>query len=131
MAAGILEHANFSVSDPRKTADMLCELFDWRIRWSGDAINGGTTFHVGGPSERGDSYVAVYARKGMRAAPPNDYQTVGGLNHIGVVVEDLDAVEAKVLAAGFKTTNHGDYEPGRRFYFHDHDGIEFEVVSYP
>jgi len=56
---------------------------------------------------------------------------VGGLNHIGVVVEDLDAVEAKVLAAGLKTTNHGDYEPGRRFYFHDHDGIEFEVVSYP
>ncbi|MEM7190453.1 MAG: VOC family protein, partial [Pseudomonadota bacterium] len=23
-----------------------------------------------------------------------------------------------------------DYEPGRRFYFADHDGIEFEVVSY-
>ena len=127
MAAGILEHANFSVSDPQKTADMLCKLFDWRIRWQGDAIHGGYTIHVGG----NDDYVAVYAQSGMRAAPPNDYKTVGGLNHIGVVVEDLDAVEARVLAAGFETTNHGDYEPGRRFYFHDHDGIEFEVVSYP
>jgi len=126
MTAGILEHANFSVSDPRKTADMLCTLFDWRIRWSGDAIHGGHTIHVGGK----DSYLAIYAQSDMRKAAPNDYKTVGSLNHIGVVVDDLDAVEARVLAAGFETTNHGDYEPGRRFYFHDHDGVEYEVVSY-
>ena len=126
MAAGILEHANFSVSDPQKTADTLCTLFDWRIRWSGASIHGGHTIHVGGD----DSYVAVYAQAGMRQGAPNDYKTVGGMNHLGVVVEDLDDVEARVLGAGFQTTNHGDYEPGRRFYFHDHDGIEFEVVSY-
>ncbi|MGJ8556368.1 MAG: VOC family protein, partial [Sulfitobacter geojensis] len=30
----------------------------------------------------------------------------------------------------FKTSNHADYEPGRRFYFHDTDGVEFEVVQY-
>ena len=35
-----------------------------------------------------------------------------------------------VVEAGFKPINHADYEPGRRFYFHDHDGIEYEVVSY-
>jgi catechol 2,3-dioxygenase-like lactoylglutathione lyase family enzyme len=127
MAAGILEHANFSVSDPQKTADMLCMMFDWHIRWSGDAIHGGHTIHVGGK----DSYLAIYAQSDMRKAAPNDYKTVGAMNHIGVVVGDLDEVEARVLAAGFETTNHGDYEPGRRFYFHDHDGIEFEVVSYP
>jgi catechol 2,3-dioxygenase-like lactoylglutathione lyase family enzyme len=126
MAAGILEHANFSVSDPQRTADMLCKLFDWHIRWSGEAKLGGHTIHVGGYM----SYVAVYARGEMRKVAPNDYDTVGTMNHIGVVVDDLDAVEARVLAAGLKTTNHGDYEPGRRFYFHDHDGIEFEVVSY-
>ena len=126
MAAGILEHANFSVSDPQKTADMLCTIFDWRIRWSGASIHDGHTIHVGGQ----DSYLAIYARADMRKAVPNDYKTVGAMNHIGVVVDDLDAVEARVLEAGFQTTNHGDYEPGRRFYFHDHDGIEFEVVSY-
>ena len=126
MAGGILEHTNFSVSDPQKTADMLCTIFDWHIRWSGDSIHGGYTIHVGGP----DSYLAIYAQADMRKAAPNDYQTVGAMNHIGVVVEDLDAAEARVLEAGFETTNHGDYEPGRRFYFHDHDGIEFEVVSY-
>ncbi len=126
MAAGILEHANFSVSDPQKTADMLCAIFDWRIRWSGASIHDGHTMHVGGQ----DSYLAIYARDGMRKSAPNDYKTVGAMNHIGVVVDDLDAAEARVLNAGFQTTNHGDYEPGRRFYFHDHDGIEFEVVSY-
>ncbi|MGR3715752.1 MAG: VOC family protein [Thermohalobaculum sp.] len=126
MAAGILEHANFSVSDPQRTADMLCTIFDWRIRWSGASIHDGHTIHVGGQ----DSYLAIYARDGMRKAVPNDYKTVGAMNHIGVVVDDLDAAEARVLEAGFQTTNHGDYEPGRRFYFHDHDGIEFEVVSY-
>ena len=105
---------------------MLCAIFDWRVRWSGDSIHGGYTMHVGVR----DSYLAIYARADMRKAVPNDYRTVGAMNHVGVVVEDLDAAEARVLAAGFETTNHGDYEPGRRFYFHDHDGIEYEVVSY-
>ena len=126
MSAAILEHTNFSVSDPQKTADILCTLFDWRIRWSGGAIHGGHSIHVGGR----DSYLAIYAQAGMRKAAPNDYQTVGAMNHIGVVVDDLDAVEARVVAAGFQTKNHADYEPGRRFYFNDHDGIEFEMVSY-
>lgn len=46
------------------------------------------------------------------------------------VVDDLDATEKKVAAAGFEPHSHADYEPGRHFYFHDDDGIEFEVVSY-
>ena len=54
-----------------------------------------------------------------------------GLNHLGVVVvEELDATERRVRAAGFETYSHADYEPGRGFYFRDEDGLEFEVVSY-
>ena len=53
-----------------------------------------------------------------------------GFNHIAVTVDDIDAMEAKVAAAGYEPRAHGDYEPGRRFYFYDHDGIEFEVVQY-
>jgi len=45
-------------------------------------------------------------------------------------VDDLDSVEAKVITHGLMPFNHGDYEPGRRFYFFDDNGIEFEVVSY-
>jgi hypothetical protein len=52
------------------------------------------------------------------------------LNHIGVVVADLDLVEAQVRKAGFTPQSHADYAPGRRFYFKDHDEIEYEVVQY-
>ena len=47
-----------------------------------------------------------------------------------MVIDDIDAMEKAVIDHGFTPVNHGDYEPGRRFYFHDHDDIEYEVVSY-
>ena len=31
---------------------------------------------------------------------------------------------------GLTPFNHDDYEPGRRFYLFDRDGIEWEIVSY-
>ena len=52
------------------------------------------------------------------------------MNHVGVVVEDLDAIEARVTAAGIDTYFHDDYNPGRRFYFMGTDDVEYEVVSY-
>ena len=51
-----LEHVNITFSDPVATARMLCDLFDWCIRWQGPAALDGTTVHVGGD----DSYLAVY-----------------------------------------------------------------------
>lgn len=123
---GMLEHVNVTVSDPVKTAEFLCKLFDWHIRWQGDSIHGGTTVHVGSDT----SYVAVYSMGRMKDAHEDSYSTRGGLNHIGVVVADLDVVEQRVLTMGYMTHSHADYEPGRRFYFRDSDMIEFEVVSY-
>ncbi|WP_262695223.1 VOC family protein [Kordiimonas aquimaris] len=126
MRTGILEHVNLTVTDPGKTAEMLSVLFDWKIRWKGPSSLGGFTVHVGADS----SYLALYTpTKDMKQGPSKDL-SVGGLNHIGVVVGDLDAVEARVIKAGFEPNNYGDYEPGRRFYFYDDNGIEFEVVSY-
>ena len=122
-----LEHANFTVTDPNATAKWLCDVFGWHIRWQGDAIDDGYTIHVGSD----DSYVAVYAPPvAPQKAATSRYRTIGGMNHIGVVADDIDAIEAKVKEAGFTPINHADYEPGRRFYFLDGDGIEFEVVSY-
>ena len=46
------------------------------------------------------------------------------------MVDDLDAAERVVIDAGLTPFSHDDYEPGRRFYFFDWDGIEFELVSY-
>ena len=124
-----LEHVNFTVPDPDKTAAWLCKLFDWHVRWSGTAINGGYTVHVGSD----DQYLAIYTGPGGAAEQQpaiDSYSVAGGFNHVGIVVDDLDAIEAKVKAMGFKTHSHADYKPGKRFYFHDDDGIEYEMVSY-
>lgn len=125
-----LEHVNITVSDPKKTAAMLSDLFGWHTRWEGSVLGGaGYTVHVGSD----DSYVAIYSGFDPDQTVPKadaSYQTRGAMNHIGVVVEDLDGIEAKVKAMGFEAHSHADYEPGRRFYFHDADGVEIEVISY-
>ncbi|MEP7211396.1 MAG: VOC family protein [Alphaproteobacteria bacterium] len=125
-ASARLEHVNITVASPERTAEMLCKLFGWHIRWSGPSKGGGRTIHVGDD----DAYIAVYNPNAELGQGVTSYERPGGLNHIAVVVPDLDATEQRALAAGYRTHSHGDYEPGRRFYFHDADGIEFEVVSY-
>jgi len=121
-----LEHVNITVRDAEATARWLCEVFGWHIRWQGPVMRGGTTVHVGDDT----AYLAVYAPERAVTGDDPERTTLGGLNHVGVVVDDLAAVEAKVRAQGFAPGPHEDYEPGRRFYFHDADGIEYEVVSY-
>ncbi|HXQ45075.1 MAG TPA: VOC family protein [Caulobacteraceae bacterium] len=123
MPALRIEHVNVTVRDPDRAATLMQSLFGWRIRWQGPAMAGGRTIHVGSD----DAYIALYT---PRAALDDDFAKGRPLNHIGVEVDDLDATEERVLAAGLATFSHGDYDPGRRFYFLDPDGIEYEVVSY-
>lgn len=124
MPQGYIEHANLTVSDPERSAALLQDLCGWRERWRGLSGMGGWTIHVG--DDR--SYVALYTRDDGRAI--DRYAKGQPLNHVGLVVDDLDAAEAVVVAAGLEPFNHDDYEPGRRFYFFDWDGIEFELVNY-
>ena len=126
MKQGLFEHVNMTVSDPRKTAEMLRDLFDWNIRWEGPSLGGGRTVHVG--TETG--YVALYTPQKPENPEKESYALIGSVNHLGILVDDLGTSEAKVLASGIKTHSHQTYDPGARFYFHDHDGIEYEVVSY-
>ncbi len=125
MTMGTLEHVNITVTDPQRSAELFNELFGWQIRWEGPSMLGGRTIHVGSK----DQYLAVYTNEDVEAANP-DFRKGVPLNHVGVVVDDLDTVEEKVKAAGLETFGHDDYDPGRRFYFFDWNGIEFEVVSY-
>jgi len=122
MANGWLEHVNITVSDPELMSQLLKNLCGWHERWRGPSLLGGSTIHVG--SER--DYIAVYTHDGAHGP----YAKGAPLNHVALVVDDLDEAERTVTAAGLTAFNHGDYEPGRRFYFFDWDGIEFEIVSY-
>ena len=120
-----LEHVNITVGDADRSAALLERIFGWRVRWAGPAMSGGRTIHIG----TDEQYLALYMAPGSDGAPLA-WPKGAPLNHVAVVVDDLEAVESRVAEAGLTPFNHGDYEPGRRFYFFDGDGIEFEVVSY-
>jgi catechol 2,3-dioxygenase-like lactoylglutathione lyase family enzyme len=124
MTEARLEHVNITVPDPERTAALLIALFGWRQRWRGVQSDGRVAIHVGGA----DSYLSLYAPAPGQPPRPAEYGRL--LNHIGIIVDDLEAAERNVTGAGLETFGHGTYEPGRRFYFFDPDGVEFEVVSY-
>ncbi|MEO0918920.1 MAG: VOC family protein [Pseudomonadota bacterium] len=124
--AARLEHLNMTVRDPKATAAWIERIFGWKVRWEGAGMKTGYTVHIG----EQDTYVALFSYPETPAPKAESYRTKGGLNHWAVVVDDLDEVEERVKAEGFVPINHADYEPGRRFYFHDAEGIEVEVVQY-
>lgn len=122
MPKGCLEHANISVTNPERSAALLVDMLGWHERWSGSSMGNGRTIHVGSA----DAYLALYTGSHVTG----DYSKGNPLNHLAFVVDDLAAAEDVVRRHGLEPFGHDDYEPGRRFYFFDWDGIEFEVVNY-
>ncbi len=125
MTQAFIEHVNVTVGNPERTAEMLVYLFGWHIRWKGPSAMGGRTIHVGTAA----NYIAVYAEDDFDGSPLA-HRKGQPLNHIGIEVENLDEVEQRAIAFGLKPFSHGDYNPGRRFYLFDADGIEWEIISY-
>ncbi len=121
-----IEHVNVTVSDAEASAVVMQRIFGWHVRWRGPARDGGRAVHVGSD----EHYIALYTPAADTAGHEYEFMNGHPLNHIGVEVADLEAVEARVSQEGLTPFQHGDYDPGRRFYFLDPDGIEYEVVSY-
>ncbi len=121
MPSARIEHGNLTVTDLQQTAHLLGMLFGWHERWRGPSQIGRWTIHVGTQSD----HVALYAHDGEQGSHPEGRP----FNHLGVEVDDLVAVQARVVAAGLTPFNHADYKPGRRFYVFDPDGIEHEVAT--
>lgn len=122
ISGGVLEHVNLTVSDPERSSALFQRLLGWHERWRG-AAQGGRTIHVGNES----GYLALFTGDEAGCFP---YEKGVPMNHVGLLVDDLDGARATVEQAGLVPFGYGDYQPGRRFYFLDWDGIEFEVVSY-
>jgi glyoxylase I family protein len=120
-AHGRIEHVNLTVTDVDRSADFLKTLLGWQERWRGPALRG-ETIHVGDDA----GYLSLYTDRGDHAGQ----QKGRPLNHVGLLVGDIDRAEGVVKQAGLEPYGHDDYDPGRRFYFFDWDGIEFEIVSY-
>ena len=129
MPTGTIEHANLTVTNPERSAELFKQLLGWEERWRGQSAMGGDTMHIG-VLGNGSSYIALYTNTDVQADSGRHYSKGQPLNHIGLQVDDLSAAERVVADIGLEPFGHDDYEPGRRFYFFDWDGIEFEVVSY-
>lgn len=125
MRSPFIEHVNISVSDNRRSAALFQQIFGWHIRWQGPARDNGHSIHVGD-----DQYYLALHTPPAGTASGAPFAKGVPLNHVGFVVDDLDAMEQRVRAAGLTPFGHEDYAPGRRFYVFDGDGIEFEFISY-
>ncbi|HYI48791.1 MAG TPA: VOC family protein [Allosphingosinicella sp.] len=125
MRPAFIEHVNITVSQPERSARLFQDLFGWHVRWQGPARDGGRVIHVGD----GTNYLSLYAEPG-ESKDALDWPKGEPLNHVGILVDDLDEIDRRVSAAGLTPFGHDEYDPGRRFYFFDWDGIEFEIVSY-
>jgi hypothetical protein len=116
----LLEHANLSVGSIDAMLRFLQAAFpECRVRGRGEQ-NGVPWVHVGVD----DSYVAL-----TEVGQP--VPEVGDLNHLGYVVDDLEAVAQRLAAAGFREGFQSPPHPYRkRRYFHDADDREWEFVEY-
>jgi len=126
MTNNYLEHANVTVSDAKATADLLCRIFDWEIRWQGTSLEVGEAVHVG----NANSYISFFTQPDVAPQSIDTYKVAGATNHLGIVVDNLQDIRDRVKAEGLTPGELYDYEPGLRFYFFTSDGIEIEVVSY-
>ena len=123
-----IEHANLAVRDVDATVRFLQTAFpDFRVRREGKTWQGWRWLHVG----TDDTYVAVNEAPEEPAEGWVPYAGKPGLNHLGYEVDDVDALRARLAAAGYPDSTVPNEHPHRkRVYFHDHEGNDWEFVQY-
>lgn len=121
-----LEHVNMSVKDIERSIEFYQGALGFEPRWRGRNSDGGPAVHIGNAV----NYIALIQADGESGQAPREWERAG-LNHFGWVVKDLDAAKQRLADLGVKPHFEADYEPGRRLYFFDPDGIEVELVEYP
>lgn len=119
-----IEHANITVNDVEASVAFYLQLMGGRVRWEGTNSNGRKAAHIG--DDR--TYLSLFESAETSRAPEG--YGVTGFNHLGFEVDDLNAYRRTLDEMGVEIKAEEDYEPGRRLYFYDPDGIEIELVEY-
>jgi catechol 2,3-dioxygenase-like lactoylglutathione lyase family enzyme len=120
-----LEHVNMTVANLDRSVDFYSTLLGASVRWSRRGEEDRDAAHVG--DDR--FYLALFQAADGHRAPDPAYDNVG-FNHFGLVVDDLEEMKRRLALLGITPSSEADYEPGRRLYFFDPDGIEVELVEY-
>ncbi|PQJ89929.1 VOC family protein [Aliivibrio sifiae] len=123
------EHANITVPNiDAALAFLLNAAPDFRIKADQTPENSYRWVHVGNEScyfalqEPNDPLTAKDTRR--------PYQNIS-INHIGMIVDDLDNIQLKLLALGYEQNGNITQEKhGRRIYFYDKSGFEWELIEY-
>lgn len=127
MLGPYLEHLNLTVLDVDNAVCFLqTAMPQWEVRGHGTGEKCKRWVHIG----TGETYLALEDR-GAEALGPHEPYVHPGLNHIGFVVDDVEAVASRLRAAGYREGVSAMEHPHRkRIYFFDDDGNEFEFVEY-
>jgi len=122
-----LEHVNVTATDVDATVRFFqLAMPQLTIRGEGTGEVCKRWVHLGTST----SYIAIEDR-GVREAGPHIAYRHPGVNHLGFIVADSDAVAERLRAAGYREGKHSlDHPFRRRYYFYDPDGIEVEFIEY-
>ena len=127
-----LEHANITVPSTQEAQRFLGTAFpDFRVRGEGFLNadeSAGTWVHFGDD----ENYIALQ-ENGHHSARSDVTYTNDGINHLGFVIEDMEALLRRMGGAGYEPTDASALEGNphrRRAYFHDGNGFEWEFVEY-
>ena len=129
MSKSYLEHANITVPDIDAAIAFL-RAVNPSIIMRRDEVHpeGYRWVHV----SFGNSYIALEEphSKSSTLKCTQPYQDFG-INHLGLVVDDLTSTIARMDAAGFKRGTLGENIQSRqRVYYLDSAGMEWELVEY-
>ena len=124
-----LEHVNITVIDVDEAIRFLqTAMPDWKVRAdvSSKESNCRRWVHIGTDT----TYLAIEDRGATQKGPHEPYVNPG-VNHIGLVVKDVDAVSKRLTDAGYAEGLSSPDNPNRRrIYFFDAEGNEYEFVEY-
>jgi catechol 2,3-dioxygenase-like lactoylglutathione lyase family enzyme len=123
-----LDHANLAVRDLDETLRFLrTAMPELRIRAEGKTWEGERWLHVG----TDDFYLALNGASEAPAEAWVPYAGKPGTNHLGFEVDDVDALRARMRAAGYRDSTPPNAHPHRkRVYFCDRAGNDWEFVQY-
>jgi glyoxylase I family protein len=120
----LIEHVNITVGDLDRSVAFYSDLLGLHVRWKGDIGDGLRGAHVGDDKQ----YLALF-EAATEGRPTLDYARPG-VNHVGFLVDDLDAARRRVEELGASLHHEADYHPGHRIYVFEPDGTEIELVAY-